>query len=73
MTAAASGTHLARASRPGPGTAKARRGICPLTWPVVVERVTRIELALSAWESDSTTIADPVDLHECPRSAWFVD
>jgi len=25
---------------------------CPLTWPFTLERVTRIELALSAWESD---------------------
>ena len=25
---------------------------CPLTWGFVVERVTRIELALSAWELD---------------------
>src|SRR5262245_30154710 len=48
----ANGTLMARGRLrriDGPGTGKQRR---PLTWGFVVERVTGIEPALSAWESD---------------------
>jgi hypothetical protein len=38
--------------------------ITPVTWHFVVERVTRIELALSAWEPDRIT---PLEGLTC----WF--
>src|ERR1019366_6096702 len=39
----------------GPRKVQSDSGITALTWSFLVERVTRIELALSAWESDRTT------------------
>jgi hypothetical protein len=40
-----------RPLRPGK-QARRKMEVIPLTWPYVVERVTRIELALSAWEAE---------------------
>src|SRR5581483_8602368 len=41
-----------RAEKAGWASRKARRSDTGLTWPVVLERVTGIEPALSAWEAD---------------------
>jgi hypothetical protein len=42
---------------------------CPLTWAFTVERVTRIELALSAWESDRSGAFDRTELgNRCAAS-----
>ncbi len=46
------GTLMARKINNGPGMIKAQGRIIILAWDFVVERVTRIELALSAWEAD---------------------
>jgi hypothetical protein len=43
---------VARKINNGPGMIKAQGRIIILAWAFVVERVTRIELALSAWEAD---------------------
>jgi hypothetical protein len=43
---------MARKINNGPGMIKAQGRIIILAWAFVVERVTRIELALSAWEAD---------------------
>jgi hypothetical protein len=43
---------MARKINNGPGMIKAQERILILAWAFVVERVTRIELALSAWEAD---------------------
>jgi hypothetical protein len=45
-------TLIAREAGIGPGLSRPRRGAVVLTWAFGLERVTRIELALSAWEAD---------------------
>jgi hypothetical protein len=48
----ASGTQWARRLYPAPETTKPQVRNSSLTWGFLPERVTRIELALSAWEAD---------------------
>jgi hypothetical protein len=55
---------IARTGRSNSDLTRSRRRKVTLSWVFVVERVTRIELALSAWESDRTT--PPGDL-----TCWF--
>ncbi len=43
---------MGRRPLPARDQARFRAGIMALTWSEKLERVTRIELALSAWESD---------------------
>ena len=45
-------TLIARAAVDPPTARRVLRCIQPLSWGFIVERVTRIELALSAWEAD---------------------
>ncbi len=46
------GPLMARTACYGPRLVRPGLGESPLTWKFSVERVTRIELALSAWEAD---------------------
>ncbi len=48
----ANGPLMARTACYGPRLIRPDLGESPLNWGFVVERVTRIELALSAWEAD---------------------
>jgi hypothetical protein len=48
----ANGTLMARGASEWPTIATSLHRCVPLSWDFVVERVTRIELALSAWEAD---------------------
>jgi hypothetical protein len=48
----ANGTLMARGASVWPTIATSLHRSVPLSWVFVVERVTRIELALSAWEAD---------------------
>ena len=48
----ANGPLMARQLPPTGGPRALRLGIMALSWALTVERVTRIELALSAWEAD---------------------
>ena len=57
-----------------PGTIKApARGLPPWPKPSFADRVTRIELALSAWESDPSTLLGPLTSQDRAPSVPVAD
>jgi hypothetical protein len=59
----ANGTLMARRSADRLRASDVRAGSMPLSCGYMVERVTRIEPALSAWEDDGTPYVRAADLH----------
>jgi hypothetical protein len=65
--------------RPGK-QARPRMEVMPLTWPYVVERVTGIEPALSAWEAEPSCLITGLTWQLCwsgvtvadPSSPWLM-